>query len=615
MRSRLWIVVFLFAAWVVGIGARLWFLQVDRHDYYRERAADQQRRVFDLEPPRGTIYDAHRRALAVSLEVETAWADPRQIDDPVATATAVAGVIDVDAEDLAFDLARADRQFVFVARQLDRPKANALRALGLPGIDFVLESKRYYPMRELAAPILGFVGTEHTGLAGLEARYDRVIRGEAGRRTVLRDAHRRNLASPRLTTIAARPGQDLHLTIDSAVQHVVERELAAAVKEYGAARGTVILMDPFSGAIRAMASVPTFDPNRFGDVPPKRWRNPPVMDAYEPGSTFKLVTVAAVLSRDLLGPDDELDCEQGAIVLAGIRIRDHHAFDQLTVREVFARSSNVGAIKMGLLLGDQRLYDAIDAFGFGRPTGIDLPGESAGIVRPPASWTALSKAYISFGQEVSVTAVQLARAFSAVANGGFLVRPHVVSAVASTDEWEDVAAAPIVQGRVLSTEVAAEMRELLRDVVRTGTAKAAGVPGYRVAGKTGTAQKVVGRRYSSRHFVSTFAGMAPVDDPRFVMVVLLDEPWPLYHGGQAAAPTFAAIAGEVLRYWGVGPRLGPELIDGQWWGDEPGPPPMPIDVEPPPEFVTASRPREVGASNQQAFRRREASRSPAEAQR
>jgi cell division protein FtsI (penicillin-binding protein 3) len=565
VRSRGILVVAVFVLWMAGIGARLVWLQVTRHEHYARRAAGQQQRVLDLEPPRGTIYDARGRVLAVSVEVDSVFADPQHVRDRSSTARQLARVLGLDARELEARLGQ-DRDFVFVARKLDPPQASAVRALELPGIHFLRESKRYYPMRQLAAQVLGFVGTDHKGLAGLEAHYDRVVAGRPGRRTVLRDAHRRTLLSPRLSYLEAEPGADLHLTLDAVVQHVLERELAKAVKETQARAGTAVLLDPRSGAILGLASVPAYDPNHFQEVPAARWRVPAVTDAYEPGSTFKLVTTAAVLAHGLLGTEDVLDCEMGGIRLAGVLIRDHHPFGRLSVRQVLAKSSNVGTIKLSLLLGNQRLFDALRAFGFGERTGVDLPGESPGIVRPLASWSALSKAYVSFGQELSVTPLQLARAMAAVANGGRLRRPHVVARVAEGVRGESVAPLeeahfdPILdQGQALPPGVAGQLTQLLAGVVSEGTGRQARIQGYSVAGKTGTAQKVVGGRYSHRHFVASFVGFAPVREPRLVGLVALDEPWPLYHGGQVAAPVFSAVARQVLLYWGVPPDPEPAL--------------------------------------------------------
>ncbi len=543
--------------WFGAVGARLWWLQVERHEHFAKKAAQQHQRVLDLEPPRGTIYDARGRVLAVSVDVDSVAANPQAVIDPQGTARKLAAVLRLDARETR-DIERrlrSARDFVFIARKLDPPQADAVRALDLPGIHFVRESKRYYPMRELGAQVLGFVGTDHVGLAGLEAHYDRVVAGRAGRRTVLKDAHRRTLLSPRLATVEALPGADLHLTLDATVQYIVEKELAAAVERNHAKGGTAVVLDPQTGAILGMATLPSFDPNRFAAASQQRWKVGAVTDAFEPGSTFKMVTAAAVLAHGLLTPDDVLDCEQGGITLAGVRIRDHDPYGHLTVREVLAKSSNVGTIKLALLLGQQRLYEQVRTLGFGERTAVDLPGESPGIVRPLRAWSFLSKAYVSFGQEVSVTPLQLGRAMAAVANGGRLLRPHVVARVEGERGVERLDE-PFEQGQALTPPVAAQLEELLAEVVRAGTGRQAAIDGYPVAGKTGTAQKVVGGRYSHRYFVSSFVGYAPVGNPRLVGVVALDEPWPVYYGGVVAAPAFAAIARQVLLYWGVPPQPG-----------------------------------------------------------
>ncbi len=375
MRSRLWILIACCALWMGAISFRLYQLQVLRYEHYTVKAARQQQRVVELDPPRGTIYDSQGRKLAVSVEVDSAYAVPPQIEDPVAAAKAIARIVpEVDARKLARQLAQ-DREFVWVARKLDAPVAAALRGLDMPGLYFLPESKRYYPMRELAAQVLGYVGTDNHGLAGLELMYDEVVAGKPGKRTVLRDARRGTVASPELSFADPEPGQDLHLTLDAAVQYIVERELAKAVEERGATRGSAVFLDPATGAVLAMANYPSFDPNRFGESSPARWRNRAMVDVYEPGSTFKVITAAAALASGKIRPEDVFDCEMGGIVLLDHLIRDHKPFGRLTFAEVLAKSSNVGVIKAALLVGDEGMYRTIRGFGFGRPTGIDLPGE------------------------------------------------------------------------------------------------------------------------------------------------------------------------------------------------------------------------------------------------
>ncbi|HEY9421248.1 MAG TPA: penicillin-binding protein 2, partial [Thermoanaerobaculia bacterium] len=405
MKTRLMIVAGLAAVWVLLIAARFYHLQVIQYDHYAGKAERQQQRVVTLHPPRGTIYDARGRELAVSVQVDSAYAVPPEIGSPVDAARKLAAVIpDLDAVKLARQLVKdRDREFVWVARKLDPGVAERVRALKMPGLYFLQESKRYYPMGSLAAQILGYVGTDNHGLAGLELVYDREVSGKEGRRTVLRDAKRGTLISPDLSFAEAEPGHDLHLTIDATIQHIVERELAKAVKERRAKRGTALLLDPTTGGVLAMASYPSFDPNHFARYPKSRWRNGAIMDMYEPGSTFKIFTAAAALESGLIRPEDEMDCEMGGITLLGIRIRDHKPFGRLTFAQVLEKSSNVGVIKAALRLGDERLYRTIRGFGFGELTGIDLPGESGGLLHPVERWGPLAKAYVSFGQGVSVT--------------------------------------------------------------------------------------------------------------------------------------------------------------------------------------------------------------------
>lgn len=548
MKHRLFIALLLALLWVSAIVARLHHLQVDQHEVYAQRAARQQQRIVSLDPPRGTIRDARGRELAVSAEVLSVYAVPREIEDPAAAAADLAPVVGRDRARLAHELGQRG-EFVWVGRKLDRPKGRAVQELGLDGIYFVPENKRYYPMRGLAAQVIGYAGTDNQGLAGLESHYDALIAGTPARRTVLRDARQTTALHPSLTLTHAQPGLDLELTVDASIQYVVEKELARAVSAHGARRGVAVVLEPHTGAVLAMATVPGFDPNRFASASPERWRNRAVMDAYEPGSTFKVVTAAGALEHHLFGPFDRIDCEMGAITLAHTRIRDHKPFGVLTFREVFTHSSNVGAVKTGLALGNERFHDVIQAFGFGRRTGIDLPGESHGIVPPLSRWGGLTRAYVGFGQGISVTPIQLVTAVGAIANGGRLMRPYVVARVGEKERKPEVVGHPIAPSTVR------QVRQLLEEVVEEGTGGGAAVAGYRVAGKTGTAQKPApGGGYSRDRVVASFVGYVPAADPALVGLVLLDEPTRGVYGGEIAAPTFARIAGQVLLYLGAPPE-------------------------------------------------------------
>ena len=547
--GRLILIVALAASWLCAVVVRLYDLQIRSHQSFREQAERQQQRVVVLHPPRGTIFDAGGRQLAVSVEVSSTAADPRRIEDPRAAAVALAGLLDLDAERLAKSLA-SDREFTWIRRKLDPPQAAAVRELGIEGVFFVRESKRYYPLRSLGAQVLGYVGTDNTGLAGLEFLYDAVVSSEPGRRTVVQDARFGTVLYPNLDQAEPTPGRDLHLTLDAAIQHIVERELAAAIESSNARKGMIVVMDPQTGAILAMASYPTFDPNNFAAFPQSHWRNQPVQDAFEPGSTFKLMTLVAALEAGAVDPLEKIDCGMGGITLAGVRIADHKPFGYLTTREIIAKSSNVGTIKLGFAAGRQRLYQTIKGFGFGRPTGIDLPSESSGIFRPLERWSQLSPAYIAFGQSISVTALQLTNAFAVIANGGRLLKPYIVESIGGDER----AARARVVDLPISPSSVLQARSMLESVVIEGTAKAAALSGYRAAGKTGTAQKAIpGRGYVDRKHVAGFVGFAPVENPALVCAVILDEPWPRYHGGQVAAPVFKKVASQILLHLGVPP--------------------------------------------------------------
>lgn len=569
--GRLVLVLVLAGAWLAVVVLRLVDLQIQHHDHYAERARRQQQEMVTLNAHRGTIYDARGRELAVSVPVDSAYAEPWRVDDPRATARALAGVLaGVDEDELAARLA-GDGASVVVRRKLDAPEARRLRELlaerALPGVYFVEETKRYYPNRGLAASVLGFVGTDDVGLAGLEQVYDDQVAGRPYRRSLLRDARRETAALPGDGPSRAEAGRDLVLTLDLTLQHIAERELARTVEEHGARGGSVVLLDPRTGGVLAMASYPGFDPNEFAGFDKSRWRNRAVQDAYEPGSTFKLITAAAALAADVVDPSDVFDCGDGEIWIDGRRIRDHKRFHELTFRQVIAKSSNVGAIRAGLAVGGTRFHEMIQDFGFGDATGVDLPGEASGTVHAMADRDRLSAAYVSFGQGLSVTALQLANAFAATANGGVLLRPHVVAEIGA-GKGEPGRRIPVHEvRRVLHRHTARELGRILEGVVAPeASGHSAAIPGYRVAGKTGTAETAEpAGGYSDTRFVASFAGWAPARNPVLVAAVVIHEPrLPRYHGGQVAAPAFRNIVGRALLYLGTPPepQRPPELLPG-----------------------------------------------------
>ena len=553
--------------WLVAIVFRLYYLQVERHDHYREKAEEQQQKVVMLDAPRGTIFDAHGRQLAVSVETVSVGVFPKKVKDPAHLANVLSNLLRLERRELLAKISNKKKGFTWILRKIDPARAAKVKELDLDGVELLPESKRFYPMGPLAAQVLGYVGTDNKGLAGLEFLYEREVVSERGQRTVVRDGLHGTMLDPDLDQAAARPGKDLHLTIDAALQQIVERELLAGIERTNAKRGMAVMLDPETGAILAMASAPTFDPNSFGSFPPSTWRNLPVMDAFEPGSTFKMVTLAAALEAHKVDLTQTYFCGNGGIVLYGTRINDHKSFGNLTVREIIAKSSNIGAIHLGRAAGTERLFATIDAFGFGRATGIDLPSENPGLLRPVEKWSPITPAYISFGQGISITALQLTSAFAAIANGGRLLRPYVVASVGNrpaAGARTQVARTQVMKLPISPASVRL-VRSSLESVVLEGTAKAAGIPGYRAAGKTGTAQKAGKGGYLANRFVSSFVGFAPVEDAAFVMAIVLDEPWPAYHGGDAAAPIFGNIARQALLYLGVRPERDPQDV---WPGQE-----------------------------------------------
>lgn len=569
--GRLAVACALAVAWLFALALRLWWLQVEQHDHYAEKAVEQQQGVIVLDPPRGTIFDARGRQLALSVEAFSVAADPRRVEDPEATADALAPVLRADRDRLLEKLLE-ERRFVWLKRKVDAPVADLARDLDLPGIHFLPESKRHYPLGPLAGAVLGYVGLDNSGLAGLEYRYERQVSTVEGRRTVIRDGLADTVLYPSMAASDARPGSDLHLTLDAAIQNIVERELAAAVETHNAKRGSVVVMDPMTGAVLAMASYPGFDPNEFQRYPKATWRNAPIAVAYEPGSTFKMITLAAALEANAVDPGQNIHCGNGGIRLGRTRINDHTPFGVLTVREIMAKSSNVGAIKLGAAAGRERLYSTIRTFGFGRATGVDLPNESAGLLQPLERWFPLTPAYISFGQGLSVTSLQMASAFSVIANGGYLLRPYLVDSVGdapgvpgASDDADEPRRE--VVGMPISPSSVRQIRSILEGVVLDGTATAAGVPGYRAAGKTGTAQKAIKGGYAPNRYIASFVGFAPIERPALSIAVEIDEPWPRYHGGEAAAPVFAAVAEQALLYLGV---AGDAKVESPWVAPEGG---------------------------------------------
>jgi cell division protein FtsI (penicillin-binding protein 3) len=546
------------SAWAVVVAARLVQVQLVRHDDYVSRAQRQQERTLELTPVRGSILDAHNRVLAESVAATSIYADPQVIADPRATAKALAAIpaLHLTAREIEAKLT-AGGAFAWVARQLPVDVAAQIKQLHLPGIYELEEHRRSYPRGMLAANVIGYVGLDGEGLAGVEHSLDSTVRGRPGRVTLLRDARKGSYLVGGEGANRAIDGNDVVLTIDSVVQFIAERALANAVNEQHAAGGSAIVMDPSTGAILAMASLPTFDPNRFRDFATIAWRNRNVQDIYEPGSTFKVITASAGIEEGVVTPSQIIDCGNGSIQIANVEIHEHggNRYGLLTFEDVMVHSSNVGAVRVGLSLGENRFYRYIRKFGFGERTGVELPGETPGVLRRTERWSEVSNASISFGQEIGVTPLQLLTAISTVANGGMRVPPHIVDHV--VDANGNVLAQPprATPVRVISERTAAILNEILKAVVARGTGRAAALAEHVVAGKTGTAQKAVRGGYSPDKVIASFAGYVPADRPRLAILVVVDEPKLSQYGGTVAAPAFKEIAESTLRYLGVAPTI------------------------------------------------------------
>ncbi len=538
-RSSSLTAILLLALTVVAV--RLVYVQVVIGPEYAEAAAQQRTRDVAINPERGFIYDREGEVLAESMEARTIYAVPEAVKDKAAAAAAIANAIGGDAVAYEERLSR-DSNFVYVARKVDVAQAESLRALGIEGLGFLEDSRRVYPSNELACQVLGFVGVDDEGLSGLELYYEDLLGGQAGRLIAERDTSGRPIPGGVTYEEPAVDGEDIVLTIDKDIQYQTQMALAEAVAKWGAKAGSVIVMDPRNGEILAMASYPQFDPNRFSEGSEDAFRNRAIVDTYEPGSTIKSLTAAAVIDAGLYGPDSVLELPP-TIEVGGRTIHEAHDRETVswTLTDIVTQSSNVGSVKLGLSLGEDGLYDYFSRFGLTGKTGVDFPGEVKGWLGTPDEWSGSSLATITFGQGVSVTPLQLTRALSAIANGGYLVTPHFLKEATVESEKAPV----LMTERAISEETARLMRIVLTDVVNEGTGSAAAVPGYQVAGKTGTAQKARtdGRAgYAKDKYVASFSGFLPADDPRVVIVVNIDEPSNSIYGGTVAAPTFSRIA-------------------------------------------------------------------------
>jgi cell division protein FtsI (penicillin-binding protein 3) len=552
VRVRLYVCAAALTVAFVALAGKAWTLQIEDGPRLAKLGRQQHWRELVLPPPRGSLRDAHGVELAISVDVSSAFVNPREIADVARAAAILAPALRLDVRELEEKLA-STRRFEWLRRQMSPEQTRLVRALNLSGVGVVAEPRRFYPGRELAGPVIGFAGLDGRGLEGLELGLDKLLRGERASVHVIRD-RRGELVIPTEQTPTALAGADVTLTLDRFLQWTAERALADGIRENRARAGVAVVLDPRSGAILAMATWPTLDPNLPAGA--KDARNRPVTDANEPGSVMKAFSIAAALDAGAVARTDVIDVEGGKLAIGRNVIRDTHKGDRLlVVGDIMKFSSNVGAVKIARKLGRERLHAALLALGFGERTGVELPGEAKGVVRPPSRWGESGLATISYGYGMTATPLQIAAALAAVASGGILHRPHIVKRIVTAGG--QVSETRPEGRRVFSATAARDASAMLRSVMeKGGTGESIKVPGFTSAGKTGTAYKhdPVTRRYSKDRYLSSFIGYAPADDPRLVIVVQIDEPSAGKHyGGQVAGPVFAAIATEGLKYLGVAP--------------------------------------------------------------
>ena len=539
---------FLFASFAYSI-VFLIFIQIFRSDFLSNLALRQHEHSMVLEPRRGTIYDRNMRALAINLPVYSVYANARAMrreHDVDEVVEKLSGIFKVDPQQVRDKLDK-DKYFVWMARKVPQEIYLHVKDLKLQGIGFIKESKRFYPNQSLASHLIGFAGLDNNGLDGLERDYDKYLKGQPGHAIILRDAHSRELMFDK-GYVAPVDGFSVVLTIDETIQFIAERALDRMYKKYNAEGASIIVMDPRTGEILAFANRPTYNLEEASKSTPESRTDRALVFTYEPGSVFKIVTASAALQEGVIKEGDMVNCEHGAYRVANHILHDHEPLGTITFKQVIEQSSNIGTTKVAQRLGPQRVYNYAHHFRFGMKTGIDLPGEARGMLKPVSQWSKTSIGAVPIGQEVTVTPIQLMGAISAIANDGIYMRPFVVKYIKDNQGRIIFQHSPQVLDKVISKVTSQRMKVILKGVVDEGTGTKAAIPGIAVAGKTGTAQKVVSGIYSHAHFYATFAGFAPVENPRLACVVVFDDPHPSYYGGTVSAPVFSEVMGDSLKY-------------------------------------------------------------------
>lgn len=554
-RVRIVMIGTIFGAMFLTVIGRAFYLQILQHEELVKKADRQHQHRVDLTPARGSILDRNGTPLAESIHMDSCYAEPKRIKDVDGTAAVLAPILGVPKQELVAKLS-INKSFTWVVRWLPPDTATRIKNMKLPGIGFVPESKRFYPNFETAAHVVGFTGRDPNGLEGIELKYDTTILGNTGYMITERDALGRNIAIKNTVIKDSSPGKNIVLTLDKTIQFITEKELAKAVTESNAKGGMALVMESDTGRVLAMANYPTFNPNSYSRYSLAQLRNHVVTDSFEPGSTFKVFTIAAALDAGVIKANDVYNCENGNYRIANRVIHDDHPHSRLTVSEIIKYSSNIGSAKIGFKMGEERMSGYLRNFGFGGRTGIDLPGEAPGYLK--RNWYGIDLATISFGQGVSLSTIQLASALSAVANGGTLMKPYLVERILDDSGKEVQRFEPQVVRRVISSETAQKVSKMMETVTAEGgTGTKAALDGFRVAGKTGTAQKVdpVTRAYSPSKRIGSFVGFVPADKPKLTIVVIIDEPQGVKYGGVVAAPAFREIAQNTLAYLKITPTM------------------------------------------------------------
>jgi cell division protein FtsI (penicillin-binding protein 3) len=554
IKLRVIIIGAIFSFFFIIIGVKAMYLQVFRCSWLSQKAADQYEVSFKSSGKRGTIFDRNLREMAVSIDVTSIAAHPTQIENPQSAAKLLSEALKIDRKMLAKKL-NSKKKFVWIKRKVTPKEAEAVKKLNMDGLDFIPEHKRFYPNKTLAAQLIGFTDIDDHGLEGIEFNYDDDLSGEVFQYTVLRDAYGRGFEAENMNGISSI-GKNIVLTVDSTIQYIAEKALAETVENFSAESGMAVVMVPKTGAILAMAHVPLFNPNAIEGFNRKLWRNRIITDPFEPGSTMKIFSAAAAIESGSSSPNSIFFCENGAYKMGRHIIHDTHEHGWLSLQQIIKYSSNIGAIKFSAITGPEYLSRTLQNFGFGSKTGIDCPGETTGSLPPFRRWTKVDAGTISFGQGISVSALQLISATSAIANKGILMRPYVVQAITDHNGRLIKSFGPSRIRKVISEKTAETLSRIMQTVITEGgTGVNAALEGYSVCGKTGTAQKIdENGGYSYEKYVASFVGFAPVENPKIVVLVVVDEPQKQHYGSIVAAPAFKAIAQKTLDYMHIAPK-------------------------------------------------------------